>query len=55
MERQVEISNCASVNPRHVIAVLFDQKNLKTKIVLLGGGGIESDKTFKDTVKALNG
>lgn len=50
----IKISTNAAVNPKHVVAVMFDKTSLKTKVVLLGMQTLDSDHSFYDTVVILN-
>ena len=50
----IKIHDDAAVNPKHILAVLFDKSTLKTKVVFPGGAAIESGKTFEETVALLN-
>lgn len=49
----VKISETSAVNPKHVLAILFNKENLKTIVVMLGNTTIPSDHTFADTVNML--
>jgi len=51
---QVKISKTISVNPKHVILVILNTKTLKPVLVTIGGK-VESDYTFEETDKLLNG
>jgi hypothetical protein len=50
----LKISDVAAVNPKHVIAVIFDKSTLTTKVVLPGMASLPSDKSFSETVELLN-
>jgi hypothetical protein len=54
MEKIIKISDVTAVNPKHVVAVVFDKTTLKTKVVFPGMMSIESGKTFQETVDLLN-
>ena len=51
----IKISEIAAVNPRHVVAIIFDTVSLKTKVVLLGMQTLTSDYSFSETLSLLNG
>ncbi len=50
----IKISDTTAVNPKHVLAVIFDTATLKTKVVFPGMASVLSDHTFEDTVAMLN-
>lgn len=50
----IKISEVAAVNPKHVIAVLFDKKSLQTVVVMPGMATIPSDHTFQETINLLS-
>ena len=49
----IKISDVAAVNPKHVIAILFDKTSLQTRVVFPGGSTVPSDKSFAETVELL--
>ena len=49
----IKISDDAAVNPKHIIAILFNKTNLKTMVVFPGGVSVESGKTFEETISLL--
>lgn len=51
----IKISDEVAVNPKHILAVIFDKSTLKTKVVFPGMASVLSDKTFDETVKILSG
>lgn len=51
---QIKISDTTSVNPKHVLAVIFDKTNLQTKVVFPGMLSVVSDKSFSETIEILN-
>lgn len=53
--RIVKISKQEAINPRHVIAVILDKKNLRTIVVMIGGVSVPSEHDFDKTVELLNG
>ena len=50
----IKISDTTAVNPKHVIAVVFDPATLKTKVVFPIMASVLSDFTFEETCKLLN-
>jgi len=50
----IKISETVAVNPKSVVAVMFDTNTLKTKVVFPNMTNVLSDHTFEETVKLLN-
>jgi hypothetical protein len=50
----IKISDTTAVNPKHVLAVIFDKTSLQTKVVFPGMASVLSDKSFQETIDILN-
>lgn len=49
----VKISDSCAVNPKHVMAVMFDSTKLQTVVVMIGMTSIKSDYSLYDTIEIL--